>query len=210
MGIILGTLVEHLTTVGDPRTGNFKPHSLQEILVIAICAILAGAESFVEMEAWAQARESWLRRFLLLKNGIPSHDTINRIFQLINPEQFESAFHHVAVDGKCLRRSDDKQHEPIHMVSAFATELGLVLGQEKIADKSNEIKAVPLLLQALNIKGCLISLDAMGCQKEIVRTIVAQKADYLVAVKGPLRINGTKEPILEQRYYVSLTELSVE
>ncbi|WP_189354965.1 ISAs1 family transposase, partial [Vogesella fluminis] len=186
--------MEHLADVPEPRTGRYIVHPLPEILVIAVCAIFAGAESFVEAVEWAEAKEAWLRRFLPLKNGIPSHDTVNRVFRLLDPAQFEEAFRawtqgllgsfqQVAIDGKCLRGSARGTHSPVHMVSAFATELGLALGQEKVADKSNEITAIPALLAALDVKGCLVSLDAMGCQKEVARTIVEREADYLLAVK---------------------------
>jgi predicted transposase YbfD/YdcC len=190
----MGTLMEHLAKVPEPRTGHYIAHPLDEILVIAVCAIFAGAESFVEAVEWAEVKEAWLRRFLPLKNGIPSHDTINRVFRLLDPKQFENAFRswtqgllgsfqQIAIDGKCLRGTARGAHSPVHMVSAFATELGLALGQEKVADKSNEITAIPALLAALDVEGCLVSLDAMGCQKEVAQTIVARKADYLLAVK---------------------------
>ncbi len=181
----MGTLMEHLADVTEPRTGRYIAHPLPEILVIAVCAIFAGAESFVETVEWAETKQDWLRRFLPLKHGIPSHDTINRVFRLLDPLQFEQAFRswtqgllgscqQIAIDGKCLRGTARGQHSPVHMVSAFATELGLVLGQEKVADKSNEITAIPALLAALDVK---------GCQKEVAKTIVAREADYLLAVK---------------------------
>jgi len=190
----MGTLMEHLAEVPEPRTGHYIAHPLTEILVIAVCAIFAGAESFVEVVEWAEVKEAWLRRFLPLKNGMPSHDTVNRVFRLLDPQQFEEAFRswtlgqlgsfqQVAIDGKCLRGSARGQHNPVHMVSAFATELGLALGQEKVADKSNEITAIPALLASLDVKGCLVSLDAMGCQKEVAKSIVEGEADYLLAVK---------------------------
>jgi predicted transposase YbfD/YdcC len=183
-----------LANVPEPRTGRYIAHPLPEILVIAVCAIFAGAESFVEVVEWAEAKEAWLRRFLPLKNGIPSHDTVNRVFRLLDPLQFEDtfrswtqgllgSFQQMAIDGKCLRGTARAQHSPVHVVSAFATELGLALGQEKVADKSNEITAIPALLAALDVKGCLISLDAMGCQKEVAKAIVVREADYLLAVK---------------------------
>lgn len=190
------SLVECLSEIDDPRTGNGKRHELVEVLVIAICAIFAEVEGFEDIAEWAGVKEAWLRRFLRLENGIPSHDTFNRIFRILDPKQFEQVFRHwiggvvgalrqqVAIDGKALRGSATAATGPVHLVSAFATRLGLVLGQEKVADKSNEITAIPTLLEALAIKGCLVSIDAMGTQREIARSIRALGADYLLAVKG--------------------------
>jgi predicted transposase YbfD/YdcC len=166
------------------------------MLVIAICATLSDVDTFEDVAFWATQKEAWLKRFLKLKNGIPSHDTFNRVFRILDPKTFEDAFRcwvsglvsavsgTLAVDGKTLRGSGDGEARPIHMVSAFATDLGIVLGQEKVARKSNEITAIPELLNALLIKGYLVTIDAMGCQTEIAETIVAKDADYLLAVKG--------------------------
>jgi predicted transposase YbfD/YdcC len=190
------TLVQCLSEIEDPRVGNAKRHDLVEVLVIAICAIFAEVQGFEDMAEWAQVKEPWLRRFLRLKNGIPSHDTFNRIFRILDPKHFEQAFRRwvsgvvrafgaqVSVDGKSLRGSAVGELGPVHMVSAFATGLGIVLGQEKVADKSNEITAIPALLEALAIEGCLVSIDAMGTQREIARAIRDMGADYLLAVKG--------------------------
>lgn len=189
-------LGECLGEIDDPRTGNGKRYDLVEVLVIAICAIFAEVEGFDDMAEWAGVKEPWLRRFLRLENGIPSHDTFNRIFRILDPKQFEQVFRRwtggvvgalrdqIAIDGKALRGSAVAGASPVHVVSAFATRLGLVLGQEKVADKSNEITAIPTLLEALTIKGCLVSIDAMGTQREIARSIRALGADYLLAVKG--------------------------
>lgn len=189
-------LVECLEELEDPRTGPAKLHNLVEILVIAICAILAGAEHCVDIALWGQMKESWLKRFLKLENGVPSHDTFSRVFRLLHPKRFENVFRgwvagiigaatgNVAIDGKTVRGSHDDEQKAIHMVSAFATNLGLALGQEKVDDKSNEITAIPQLLEALYLKGCLVSIDAMGCQKTIAQDIRAAGADYLLAVKG--------------------------
>jgi predicted transposase YbfD/YdcC len=207
------TLVECLQTLDDPRSGNGTRHDLIEVLVIAICAIFADVEGFEDMAEWARHKEDWLKRFLRLKNGIPSHDTFNRIFRILDPKQFEQVFRlwvggvvrtlaqQVAVDGKALRGSAEKGQSPVHMVSAFATGLGLVLGQEKVADKSNEITAIPALLESLAIKGCLVSIDAMGTQREIARSIRALGADYLLAVKG-------NQPTLHQTLEQAFTENS--
>jgi predicted transposase YbfD/YdcC len=190
------SLVQALCEIEDPRVGNGKRHDLVEVLVIAICAIFAEVEGFEDIAEWARVKESWLRRFLVLENGIPSHDTFNRIFRILNPKHFEQVFRrwvgavvrtlgeNVAIDGKALRGSAAAGESPVHMVSAFATGLGLALGQEKVADKSNEITAIPALLEALAVQGALVSIDAMGTQRQIARAIRALGADYLLAVKG--------------------------
>jgi len=166
------------------------------MLVIAICATLSDVDTFEDVAFWATQKEAWLKRFLTLANGIPSHDTFNRVFRILDPKTFEDAFRRwvsglvtavggtLAVDGKTVRGSGDGKARPIHLVSAFATDLGIVLGQEKVVRKSNEITAIPELLNALLIKGYLVTIDAMGCQTEIAETIVAKEADYLLAVKG--------------------------
>lgn len=190
-------LMNCLAEIDDPRrSGYAHRHDLQEILVIAICATLSDVNTFEEIAFWASQKEAWLKRFLTLKNGIPSHDTFNRVFRILDPKTFEDAFRHwvygllpaiartLAVDGKTVCGSGDGDIRPIHLVSAFATDLGIVLGQEKVAQKSNEITAIPILLNALLIKGYLVTIDAMGCQTEIAETIVGKDADYLLAVKG--------------------------
>ena len=164
--------------------------------MIAICAMLSDADNFEDIALWGRLKEDWLRRFLTLKNGMPSHDTFERVFRILDPERFEEVFRQwvggivtalggqMAIDGKTLRGSADGNKPPAHMVSAFATDLGLVLGQEKVAAKSNEITAIPLLLDALYVKGFLISIDAMGCQKSIAAKILEKGGDYLLTVKG--------------------------
>ncbi len=161
----------------DPRrASNGTRHDFQEILVISLCAMLSNADSFDDIALWGRIKENWLRRFLVLKNGVPSHDTFDRVFRAVLGGQ-------IAVDGKTLRGSADGGL-PVHMVSAFATDLGIALGQEKVSSKSNEITAIPVLLEALYLKGFLVSIDAMGCQKEIAATITGKGGDYLLAVKG--------------------------
>jgi len=189
----------HLSAIEDPRIDRTKEHLLIDILMISVCAMLCGAESFVEFEQFGNAKRDFLGGFLQLPNGIPSHDTFRRVFLLLDPKQFRERFIQwteslrraiskeiVAIDGKTLRGSHDRANgkEAIHMVSAWARENGLVLGQVKVDDKSNEITAIPELLQALNLKGCIVTIDAMGCQKQIAREIVAAKADYVLALKG--------------------------
>lgn len=180
----------------DPRrASNGTRHDFQEILVISICAMLSNADSFDDIALWGRIKENGLRRFLALKNGVPSHDTFDRVFRALDPKPFETVFcqwvsgivtvlgGQIAVDGKTLRGSADGGL-PVPMVSAFATDLGIALGQEKVSSKSNEIAAIPVLLEALYLKGFLVSIDAMGCQKEIAATITGKGGDYLLAVKG--------------------------
>lgn len=182
----------------DPRLNRKKRHSLHDIIAITICAVIAGAEGWTDVARFGKAKEAWLRTFLKLPNGIPSHDTFGRFFSLLDPVAFQRCFiewvqsiHQsvqgvVAIDGKTARRSHDrsKGKQAIHIVGAWATENGIALGQTKVDDKSNEITAIPELVKALDLKGCLVTIDAMGCQKEIAKTIVEAGADYLLAVKG--------------------------
>lgn len=190
-------LMTCLAEIEDPRRmGYAHRHDLQEILVIAICANLSDVDSIEEMAFWASQKESWLKRFLKLSNGIPSHDTFNRVFRILDPKTFEEAFRRwvrgivtavgrtLAVDGKTACGSRDGDTRPIHLVSAFATDLGVVLGQETVADKTNEITSIPELLNALVIRGYLVTIDAMGCQTEIAAAIREKQADYLPVVKG--------------------------
>ena len=183
----------------DPRTGNRKEHKLFDVIVIAILAFISGADHWTEVELFGEEKEEWLRTFLELPGGIPSHDTFARVFALLSPEAFERAFltwvrdihklaegNHVAIDGKTIRRSGDKASgsKPIHMVSAWSSEQGLVLASQKVDEKTNEIKAIPELLESLQLKGCTVTIDAIGCQKDIVEHIRKQEADYVIAVKG--------------------------
>lgn len=189
--------MEMLSDVDDPRQpSNGTRHNFLELLVMTISAVLSDCDTIEDVAAWSRAHTGWLRQFLVLKNGIPSEDTFLRAFRLLDPKQFESCFRRwvsglipnlsgtIAVDGKTVRGSGHGGETAIHMVSAFATKLGLVLGQEKVSAKSNEITAIPELLDALYLKGFLVSIDAMGCQRAIAEKIVAKQADYLLAVKG--------------------------
>jgi predicted transposase YbfD/YdcC len=190
-------LMSCLVDIDDPRKpSNGTRHDFREILVISIAAMLSDSDTIEDIAFWARKKEAWLRRFLVLKNGVPSEETFLRIFRLLDPKQFETVFRRwvggvvgalggtLAVDGKTVRGSGHGGETAIHMVSAFATDLGVVLGQEKVAAKSNEITAIPELLQALYIKGLLVTIDAMGCQKNIAHQITTQRGDYLLAVKG--------------------------
>lgn len=187
------------SSLPDPRTGNRMGHNLFDVVVIAILAFISGADHWTEVEMFGEEKEEWLRTFLELPYGIPSHDTFGRIFSLLSPEAFEQAFQTwvqdiyeltqgmiVAIDGKTVRRSHDKanNHKAIHMVSAWASQHGAVLACRKVDEKTNEITAIPELLDSLLLKGCTVTLDAMGCQKEIVQHIRKQEANYVIAIKG--------------------------
>ncbi len=194
----IGSITKHFGELQDPRTGNAKAHIFLEILIIAICAVICGADGWSDIELFGKNKKDWLKTFLELPKGIPSHDTFGRVFGKIRPEEFQKRFidwvqaiekltagQVIAVDGKKLRRSHDQQtgKEAIYMVSAWATENQLVLGQTKVADKSNEITAIPELLQLLDITGCIVTIDAIGTQTKIAETIVTGGGDYLLAVK---------------------------
>lgn len=187
----------HFITITDPRTEHNKAHKLIDIIMVAICAVIAGCDSWVEIEDFGNDRIDWLKGFLELPNGIPSHDTFGRVFALMNPREFQVAFaawmksvvavtggRVIAIDGKTNRRTFGKDTRPLHIVSAFATANGVSLGQVATDQKSNEITAIPELLQLLDLKGCLVTTDAMGCQSDIAADIVARGGDYLLAVKG--------------------------
>lgn len=190
-------LIEFFQDLEDPRRDKCKKHLLLDIVAISICAVICGAESWDEIEEYATVKQDWLRAFLSLPNGIPSHDTFNRLFSRLNPDQFEKCFSNwitslinitkgevVAIDGKTIRGAKENGRSPIHMVSAWACENNLVLGQIKVDEKSNEITAIPQLLEAIAIEGSVITIDAMGCQTEIAKKIIDQKADYVLSVKG--------------------------
>jgi predicted transposase YbfD/YdcC len=193
------SLSHYLSIITDPRVDRTKDHALHDILIIAMLAMLCGAETFVDFEDFGEAKETWLRTFLKLPNGIPSHDTFGRVFALLDPNQFAECFCQwtqslrrsfaqeiVAIDGKTVRRSHDRSNgkSAIHMVSAWASENGLVLGQIKADEKSNEITAIPALLRALELGGCIVTMDAMGTQKTIAKEIHEGDAEYVLALKG--------------------------
>jgi predicted transposase YbfD/YdcC len=192
----LRSLADHFADLPDPRLDRHKQHALLDLLVIAVCGILAGCDSWVDVERFGRAKLDWFRRFLKLPNGVPSHDTFGRVFALLNPEAFGACFTawmaaacadlgltHVAIDGKAMRGSRGPQGTAAHVVSAFATANGVTLGQRAVDEKSNEITAIPELLKTLDIAGALVTIDAMGCQTKIAEQVRAGGADYLLAVK---------------------------
>ena len=195
---IVASIEEHFGSIEDPRIDRQKLHLLLDIITIAICASVCGANKWEDVEEFGKAKQDWFKTFLVLPNGIPSHDTFNRVFNRLDPDEFQRSFlswiraaselisgQVIAIDGKVLRRSHDHGvgKAAIDMVSAWATENHLVLGQVKVNEKSNEITAIPQLLKALEISGCIITIDAMGCQTEIAKEIVEQEADYVLALK---------------------------
>ncbi len=192
------TISQHFANLPDPRIDRTKEHNLVDIITIALCAVLCGADNWVDIETFGQAKEAWLRTFLSLPNGIPSHDTFGRVFARLDPVAFQRCFLNwvkavaptttgqVAIDGKTLRGSHDRADgkAALHLVSAWAVKSGLVLGQLAVDAKSNEITAIPALLELLAIEGCLVTIDAMGCQTAIADQIVRQGADYVLALKA--------------------------
>jgi predicted transposase YbfD/YdcC len=191
------SLAEAFSVIVDPRVVKRSTHDLVEMLVVAVCATLCGADSFVDIELWANERLDWLRRFMKLEHGIASHDTLGRVFGLLDARAVEKSFRQwvsgmipalepgtvVAVDGKTSRRSGGDGRAALHLVSALATGIGVVLGQEATSEKSNEITAIPPLLQTLAIRGAIVTIDAMGTHAAIAKTIQDQGADYVLAVK---------------------------
>jgi predicted transposase YbfD/YdcC len=190
---------EHFSALDDPRAQHSIEHLLLDIVLITICAVICGADNWVEIENYGIAKPEWLETFLELPNGIPSHDTLERTLALMCPEQVQQCFLNwvqavfnitdgqlISIDGKTLRGSYERggKQGMIHMVSAWAHQNRLVLGQRKVHEKSNEITAIPELLKVLDLAGAVVSIDAMGCQTEIAAQIVAQQGDYVLALKG--------------------------
>jgi predicted transposase YbfD/YdcC len=191
-------LLDFVIGIHDPRVIGRTDHDLVDVLVLALCAVMAGAEGWDDIEDWGVENESMLRQYLRLRNGIPGHDTIRRVFEVLEPKEVERRFadwvSHVcpalegqviAIDGKSVRGSGSvlRRLKPLHLVSAYATEVGVMLAQQRCEEKSNEITAIEALLPSLALKGAIVTIDAMGCQTAIARTIVTQGGDYLLSVK---------------------------
>ena len=207
-----GSLLTHFESLEDPRTAYLVEHPLLDIVALTICAVICGAETWEEIEVYGHSKVAWLKTFLSLPNGIPSHDTIARVFALLEPTQLQECFvswvksvaelslgEVISLDGKSARHSYDKGtgKGAIHMVSAWASENQLVLGQVKVTDKSNEITAIPRLLNILDVSGCIVTIDAMGAQTEIAKQIIDQGADYVLSLKGN---QGTLREDVEQLF----------
>ncbi len=186
------SIITHFAKLPDPRVERTKDHLLIDIVAIAIFAVISGADGWVALETYGQSKLEWLEQFLALPNAIPSHDTNARVFARLDPEVFGACFNSwiesitkvlaaqvIPIDGKTLKQSYDRngKQKAIHLVSAWASEDRLVLGQMKVDKKSNEITAIPALLDVLEIAGCIITIDAMGCQKEIAAKIIGKQAD---------------------------------
>jgi predicted transposase YbfD/YdcC len=193
------SLAHYFADLTDPRIDRSRLHELLDIVAIAICAVVAGADSWDDIEDFGNAKHGWLKTFLDLPNGISSHDTFRRLFERLDPDEFQKGFlgwiealHEaterqvIAIDGKALRRSFDRARgtSALHLVHAWATANHLLLGQVAVDEKSNEITAIPKLLKMLSISGAIVTIDAMGCQKEIARTVRGLRADYLLALKA--------------------------
>jgi len=191
-----GTIKKYFRKLRDPRVRGRKKHLLLDMVVIAICAAICGCNDWQQTETYARARRDWLMKFLRLPEGIPSHDTFERVFDLLDPEQVQSCFRDwmhalhealglssIAIDGKTLRGSGVGGRQTLHLVSAWATANGLSLGQVAVAEKSNEITAIPKLLELLELHGALVTIDAMGCQKAIASKIVERQGNYILTVK---------------------------
>ncbi len=192
------TIADHFIELEDPGIERSKLHKLIDIITITICAVISGADGWNEIETYGNSKYKWLKKFLELPNGIPSHDTFSRVFSLLDPNKLQECFlkwvetisritfgEIVAIYGITLRGSYERNKDKaaIHMVSAWAINNGLVLGQRKVDSKSNEITAIPELLKVLSLKGCIVTIDAIGCQKKITKQIISQNADYVIAVK---------------------------
>lgn len=214
----LCSIVRHFETLPDPRHQRNRRHLLVDIIVIAVCGVIVGCDGPTSIRQWAKAKKDWLKQFLDLPNGIPSRDCIRRVLTALKPESFQACFESwiaslvsevatgkdiIAIDGKTLRRSHDHKHGlgPLHLVSAWATTHGLSLGQVATEEKSNEIRVIPELLDRIDIKGSIVTIDAMGCQKEVAKKIVGGEGDYVLAVKDnqPKLHEAIKEIFSDER-----------
>lgn len=198
--ICADSLLKHFESLPDPRAALNRKHLLVDVMVIAVCGVIVGCDGPTAIRLWAQEKEDWLRRFLKLPHGLPSRDCLRRVLSLLKPEAFGRCFNAwiaeslstdatgrlIAIDGKTLRRSHNRRDGlgPLHLVSAWASEQGVSLGQLASEEKSNEITAIPELLEQIDVKGAVVTIDAMGCQKAIAQKIVDGKGDYVLMVKG--------------------------
>lgn len=195
----LSGFLDTFSELEAPRIDRCKQHPMEEILFLTLCGMICHCEGWNDIEEFGHAKLEFLKQYLPYNNGIPSDDTLRRFYRRVDPGSFQSLFiewikslsltlsdkpYHVAIDGKTSRRSRDGENKPLHLVSAFASELGLVLGQQATEEKSNEITAIPKLLQWLDLDQAVVTIDAMGCQTEIAKTIVKQSGHYVLAVKG--------------------------
>ena len=201
VSVSFDSIIKHFELLPDPRHTRNRRHELVDVIVIAVSGVIVGCDGPTSIERWAKAKEDWLRELLALPNGIPSRDCIRRVLSALKPEAFQTCFQSwiaaclvdsemdsqptIAIDGKTLRRSHDRAAGlgPLHLVSAWASEHGLALGQVATEEKSNEITAIPELIDQIDVKGAIVTIDAMGCQKEIAKKIVTEKGDYVLAVK---------------------------
>jgi len=217
------TLLDHFSALKDPRQSWKVIYPLPEILLIVLCGTMAGAEDFADIERWGHRKLDFLRRFLPFERGIPSHDTLNDVMNALPAALFSECFvlwvaalrdrapDIVAIDGKTSRRAHASGGAPLHLVSAWASRQRLVLGQEAVDKKSNEIVAIPRLLERLELEGALVTIDAMGCQREIAEAIRAKGADYLLALKDnwptladDVRLFFEREPVRKDRLFTSV------
>jgi len=196
---MMNDFMSHFSQIPEPRIERCRRHELMDILFLSICAVLCGAEGWEEIEDFGRARLDWLRKYFHFEHGIPKHDTIARVLSRLEPTALQNSFiswinaasqltdgEVIAIDGKTVRRSfkTGNRKSAIHMVSAWACQNNMVLGQRKVNEKSNEITAIPTLLELLELKGCIVTIDAMGCQTAIAESIIDQGADYVLALKG--------------------------
>jgi predicted transposase YbfD/YdcC len=196
----LRSIVKHFESLPDPRHQRNRRHLLTDVITLAVCGVIVGCDGPTAVEQWAKAKKDWLKKLLALPNGIPSRDCIRRILSALKPEAFQNCFQSwivslvnededtrptIAIDGKSMRRSHDRSRGlgPLHLVSAWLSEQGLSLGQVATEEKSNEITAIPELIDRIDVKGAIVTIDAMGCQKEIAKKIIDAKGDYVLAVK---------------------------
>lgn len=190
-------IIKFFAVIADPRVERTKEHKLVDIIVIAMCGVLSGAEGWTEIEEFGKSKEEWFKSFLELKNGIPSHDTFRRVFMILNAKVFQEVLvkwtrsvvkkfkgEIISIDGKTVRGSQKDGQAVLHSVSAWAHDAGVVLGEVRTQEKSNEITAIPELLKSLDIAGSIVTTDAMGCQKKIAKDIMDGKGDYVLALKG--------------------------